>query len=177
MIRNPRNLSPRQIEVLQLAVTGMTSKEIGAALHISSKTVDVHFDRLIETMQARSRWHALLLWDRINRAYEPGKPHGTYLSGPITGIVDKNEPAFTRAAAKLRAAGHIVVNPLEFKLPEGAGWETAMRYDIPQLCTCTAIAMLPNWEWSKGAKGELAIARLLGMREIYLDAEDCRAAA
>jgi DNA-binding NarL/FixJ family response regulator len=35
-------LSPREREVLQLVAEGKTSKEIGAALHVSAKTADAH---------------------------------------------------------------------------------------------------------------------------------------
>lgn len=177
MIRNPWNLTERQIEVIELAATGLTAKQIGSVLHLSSKTVDVHFERLMGQMQVNSRLMAVLRWDRLNRAYERVQPQGTYLSGPMTGLPDKNRAAFMRGAAMLRAAGHIVVNPAEFDLPEDITWTDAMRRDIPDLCTCANIALLPGWEWSKGSKGELAVARLLSMREIYLNAEELRAAA
>lgn len=38
----PDPLTPREREVLQLVAEGMTSKEIGALLHISVKTADTH---------------------------------------------------------------------------------------------------------------------------------------
>ena len=34
-----------------------------------------------------------------------------YLAGPMTGIKDLNFPAFHAEASRLRALGHIVVNP------------------------------------------------------------------
>jgi DNA-binding CsgD family transcriptional regulator len=176
-MRNPWNLSPRQVQTLQMAAAGLTSKEIGRELGLSHKTVDVHFDRLMETMQARNRLHAVLLWDRLNEQREPAPPHGTYLSGPMTGLPDLNFPAFVRAAAMLRAAGHHVVSPVEINPDKAASWNACMRRDIPELCGCVAIALLPGWEWSKGAKGELAIARLLEMREIYLTEETMEKAA
>jgi ATP/maltotriose-dependent transcriptional regulator MalT len=36
------NLSPREIEVLQLVAKGASNKEIGKALHISTATVKTH---------------------------------------------------------------------------------------------------------------------------------------
>lgn len=60
-------LSVRQIEVLQLAATGLTSKEIACVLHISHKTVDVHFDRAMGEMGAKNRLQAVVMFDRAKR--------------------------------------------------------------------------------------------------------------
>lgn len=46
-------LTPRQIEILQLLAQGMSSKEIGFALGLSPKTVDVHRARLMERLHLR----------------------------------------------------------------------------------------------------------------------------
>lgn len=92
-----------------------------------------------------------------------------YLAGPMTGLPDLNFPAFHVAAASLRASGYEVVSPAEINSDPSAGWIASMRRDIPELCTCDAIALLPGWESSKGAKLELHIARQLGMREIFVN--------
>ena len=34
-----------------------------------------------------------------------------YISGPITGMIEDNQPAFAAMAARLRADGHTVINP------------------------------------------------------------------
>ncbi len=46
-------LTPRQLEILMMLVRGMTSKEIGYALGLSSKTVDVHRGRIMERVGVR----------------------------------------------------------------------------------------------------------------------------
>jgi FixJ family two-component response regulator len=46
-------LTPREREVLALLVEGRLNKEIGAALGISQRTVEVHRARIREKMQAR----------------------------------------------------------------------------------------------------------------------------
>lgn len=46
-------LTPRQIEILTLLARGKTSKEIGFALSLSSKTVDVHRTRIMERLGLR----------------------------------------------------------------------------------------------------------------------------
>ena len=91
-----------------------------------------------------------------------------YLAGPMSGLPDLNFPAFHAAAARLRAAGHDVVNPAEINPDPGAAWAQCMRADIAQLVTCEAIALLPGWEQSRGARLEHHIATQLGMRVVSL---------
>lgn len=93
-----------------------------------------------------------------------------YVSGPITGVPEANRPAFQRAAASLRTVGHQPVVPHEI-CPNPESWEAAMRCDIAVLCTCDAIAMLPGWEQSRGARLEHAVARELGLRVIFMNQE------
>jgi hypothetical protein len=91
-----------------------------------------------------------------------------YIAGPMTGIEDLNFPAFNAAAERLRAAGHEVINPAEINPDKTMSWEQCMRRDIPELCTCDAIAMLPGWGSSKGATLEHLIAVKLGLDVIHL---------
>lgn len=94
-----------------------------------------------------------------------------YVAGPMTGLPDLNFPAFARAASRLRAAGHTVISPAEVNPDKAMPWEVCMRRDIPELCTCDTIALLPGWEESRGARLEAQIAGALGMRVLQLDAE------
>lgn len=89
-----------------------------------------------------------------------------YISGPMTGLPLLNFPAFNEAAARLRDLGYDVVNPVDIVVGPDAQWAEFLRADIAQLVTCDAIAPLPNWWKSKGARLEMHIARELGMREI-----------
>jgi hypothetical protein len=86
-----------------------------------------------------------------------------YLSGPMSGIEDHNFPAFHRVAAKLRAQGYDVINPAELNPNPGMTWEDCLRVDIRALCTCNAIAMIPGWQYSRGAQLEQQIAHRLGL--------------
>jgi hypothetical protein len=92
-----------------------------------------------------------------------------YLAGPMTGLPDLNFPTFHAAAAHFRAGGFDVVSPAEINPDPTMKWGDAMRADIPQLCTCEVIAMLPGWEKSKGARLEHHIASELGMGVIYVN--------
>lgn len=91
-----------------------------------------------------------------------------YIAGPMSGIKDLNFPAFHREAANYRAQGHEVVNPAEINADPNAQWLDCMRADIKQLVDCDAIAMLPGWEWSRGARLEHHIANALGMKVVYI---------
>lgn len=94
-----------------------------------------------------------------------------YIAGPITGKPDRNAPAFRNAAKELRERGFYPINPLEVCPEPGIRWEDAMRADIPELCSCSHIALLPGWEESRGASAEKDIADMLGMQVIALEGQ------
>lgn len=100
-----------------------------------------------------------------------------YISGPITGLPDHNKAAFEQAWEQLVGAGYTAVNPhvicavlaehecaypctpSELELP----WADYLRSDlIEMLRSCEALAMLPGWETSRGARLEVHVARDLG---------------
>ncbi len=86
-----------------------------------------------------------------------------YLAGPMTGLPELNFPEFHACAEKLRAAGHVVINPAEINTDPEARWADCMRADIRELVLCEAIALLPGWMESRGARLERHIAVQLGM--------------
>src|ERR1700761_6415005 len=113
-----------------------------------------------------------------------------YLAGKIRGEAYFNVPAFRAADEKLRAEGHEVYDPMEETITEfgDAIWQTnvagdediaiehgfnrrlAMANNCEYLCLeALAIALLPGWEKSRGAKAERALAIALGLQIIYLD--------
>lgn len=96
-----------------------------------------------------------------------------YVSGKMSGLPDLGFPLFNKAAASLRASGYEVVNPAEMDAADTGPkeWHEYLRRDITELVKCDAIALLPNWTESKGARLERHIAVELGMREIFLELE------
>ena len=95
-----------------------------------------------------------------------------YISGPMAGIIDLNKPAFDAAAEKLRAMGHVVFNPAA--APPNRSLREALEYDLVWICRqAQAIAMLPGWRTSSGAKVEHALAVALQL-DIYLWPSDAR---
>jgi len=87
-----------------------------------------------------------------------------YLSGPMTGMPDLNFPAFNAEAARLRALGYDVINPVEVNPDPAAPWHECMRKDLMALLQCDTIALLDGWEKSAGAHLEMHVAHRVGMR-------------
>ena len=83
----------------------------------------------------------------------------------MTGLPDLNFPAFTEAAAQLRAAGYAVVNPAELPQADQGDWTACMWTDIEAMARArvTGLAVLPGWENSRGASTEYALCRAMGL--------------
>lgn len=113
-----------------------------------------------------------------------------YLAGPMRGIPEFNFPAFREGAKILRAYGHEVFSPAEKDIERhgvdiskgnargdesvavaehGFNLREALGVDLAWICKeAEAIAMLPGWEDSKGARAELATAVALGLEVRYV---------
>lgn len=85
-----------------------------------------------------------------------------YLAGPMTGRPDFNYPAFNAEAARLRAIGYHVENPAEN--PQQSTWQGYMRQAVRQMMMCDAVALLPDWHDSRGARIENSLAMDLGIK-------------
>lgn len=109
-----------------------------------------------------------------------------YLAGPMRGIPEFNFPAFFAAADRLKKAGHLVFNPAEHDVnsdfrPQGASGNEdlgEMGFDLRRAfaadtgfitSTADAVALLPGWETSSGARAELAVAAAVGLRAGVLE--------
>lgn len=101
-----------------------------------------------------------------------------YLAGPMRGIPEYNFPAFHAAAKSLREQGHEVWSPAERDLQQD-GFDPAkdkahpiryyMRYDLPAVLESDAVAVLPGWENSTGAKLEVHVARVCDIPVLRAD--------
>lgn len=86
-----------------------------------------------------------------------------YVSGPVTGIRDDNQPAFEAAARQLRAAGYKVRIPHDDVEP-GTPWVAAMRTTLMAiLAQADGLAVIDGWGGSRGAMVEVQLARAIDM--------------
>lgn len=112
-----------------------------------------------------------------------------YISGPMRHIPQFNFPAFAEAAARGRSLGWTVISPHEQDLEHGfdptllnvkdaftheemrqfARRDANVLLNVLRAEEGDAIALLPGWEKSTGAKAELAIAQWVKLR--VLDAQ------
>lgn len=83
-----------------------------------------------------------------------------YIAGPMSGYEKYNYPAFDVAEQQLRRRGYGVLNPTSNKPPEPT-WDAYMRASIGQVVAADGIAVLPNWQMSRGAALEVHIAHAL----------------
>ena len=95
-----------------------------------------------------------------------------FLSGPMQGIPDHNDPAFDRAARFLREQGHEVCNPAEFPhegpLEDFPLAKAEADYAVFILTKADTIALLPGWGKSLGVARELALANERGLDVLHL---------
>jgi hypothetical protein len=89
-----------------------------------------------------------------------------YIAGPMTGLVDFNRWSFHEAARRLEGVGFTTANPATLPAPSAyhprrvyeSHWAFYMRHALPLLLEAEAVALLPGWEESRGAKLERQIA-------------------
>lgn len=91
-----------------------------------------------------------------------------YIAGPMTGLPEFNYPAFIAAEQRVRRAGWDVRNPADIGVRPGWEWDDYMKAALRMLLESNAIAMLPGWEHSRGARLEHQIAEALGYEILLL---------
>ena len=90
-----------------------------------------------------------------------------YISGPMTGIDNLNRDMFDEAESLLLECGENPINPHNF--PKQETYDDYLMIDLEMIAMAAdAIALLPGWEKSNGAKKELAAAISLGLEIILL---------
>lgn len=92
-----------------------------------------------------------------------------YISGPMASKPDRNFPLFNEVAKTMRESGYRVINPAEIAGVIGPGEEREryLRADVRELCNCSALMLLPDWEQSDGVWLELTVARAFKLPIFY----------
>lgn len=90
-----------------------------------------------------------------------------YIAGPITGV-EGFEDNFRRASDLIRSKGMDPVDPCAPGQVEGASYKYYIDRGLRLLEGCDAIALLPGWEYSKGAILEEYYARICGLRILFV---------
>lgn len=102
-----------------------------------------------------------------------------YIAGPMRGLPEFNFPAFDTAEALLTEHGYQPINPAQHDRDGGfdakgmTGHEDltarqdfdireALKWDLEQVAHVDAVAVLPGWENSSGARAEVALAHAIG---------------
>lgn len=89
-----------------------------------------------------------------------------YVAGRISGVPGYFG-IFAAASDRLRQRGYEVFNPAAANL-EGLSLPRIMAHALVQLCDSDAIAMLPGWWRSGGARVEWLLAKYLKLKVMYL---------
>lgn len=90
-----------------------------------------------------------------------------YIAGRIRNDPDYRRK-FSEAADRMRLEGWKVFNPAAANLDDGRPLHEIMSYCLMRLCESEAIALLPEWRRSGGARIEWLLARYLGLQIIYV---------
>lgn len=93
-----------------------------------------------------------------------------FISGPVTGVENRNKPAFGAVKKWLLYEGaEVAYNPTEDISPD-ISWEEAMRTCIRVLAEYpfSVLVCLPGSRESKGSLLEQAVAEALDMQIVYL---------
>jgi hypothetical protein len=96
--------------------------------------------------------------------------HKIYLSGKITGMENEAHYVFQNAEENLQKLypDSEIINPMKLNHSHNKKWESYMKVCIIELCKCDMIAMLPNWQDSRGAEMEMIIASNLNLHVEFL---------
>jgi len=72
---NLSDLTPRELEILQLILTGKTNKEIAREIYISERTVEFHLDHIYTKIGVRTRMMAGIWAIQQRMGGKPGEIH------------------------------------------------------------------------------------------------------
>jgi hypothetical protein len=92
-----------------------------------------------------------------------------YVSGRISGDPDYLSKFMDAVYELVKAGYEDIINPCCYASADD-DWNTAMRKTLSVMLTCGGVALLPDWEESRGAKIEARLAVNLGLEVKPLEA-------
>ncbi len=101
-----------------------------------------------------------------------------YISGPMSGIIKFNIPAFYEAESLIRGKfGCKVLNPAKHE--QGLSYDAYLKIDLVMVEVCTVMVLLPGWEKSEGAQKERYKAvnegkKILKIDDIFYRCPNCK---
>lgn len=97
-----------------------------------------------------------------------------YVAGPMSGYADFNYAAFEVARQSLKDAGYEVLCPTDSEEHNDTGkpqtWDWYMRHAIGMVIEAEGLAVLPDWQTSRGARLEVEIGLGLAIPVLPLHA-------
>lgn len=119
------------------------------------------------------------MYDELRTFLDVDTKNRIYISGPMRGYDLYNFPAFDAAEDWLREHGWTPISPAAMDRAFGVTeytpadtlppFSTMIGRDIAILPTCGAIALIPGWMQSTGAKIEAQVAEWCALDAYYLD--------
>ena len=92
-----------------------------------------------------------------------------YIAGKITGH-ENYKADFKKAELDLKLKGHIVLNPADTVARIGGlEHQEYLHICLAMIDVADAVAFLPNWKDSKGAKMEMEYAKKANKKIMYLE--------
>jgi len=93
----------------------------------------------------------------------------------MTGIPNKNKSKFEETARIVKAIGMNPITPFDLDVVEPcdpADWVANMKRDVKFLMGFDGVVVLRGWELSKGARVEVALARLFNLPIFYVSTNE-----
>lgn len=148
--------------------TLLSATEIGREIGGKTHSTVIHACRTVKNrMQTERdfRYEITRMEETIQSRYREMYKAKVYISGKISGLpLPQVKQKFAHAAAQIKKAGYVAVNPVDNGLSEHAAWSDHMRADIKLMLDCDIVYLLPDWTHSKGAVIEKKLAEALGIK-------------
>lgn len=91
-----------------------------------------------------------------------------FISGPMSGLPNYNRDAFNTAEIELMMRGYEVFNPARIRDADSLAYDVLISYCLQQLMGCDVVAILPEWQMSRGSVLEIATASMVNKKLAHI---------